>query len=270
VGKLARMERVQGRVTRAGVLAVALLVVACGLVAAAELVDAQTQPTRVSMFGDSVMLGAHDQLLAQFAGLPVTVDAQQDRSLLGTITTLQNLHAGPGDVVVLDLGYNDMADASVFRGRIDGAMRALAGAGRVIWLNQHEFGPGRDGMNAELVAATTRYPNLDVADWNAQVVAHPEFVYGDGIHLTPPGQVAMATLVRQRYDQYLDSLKPTTTTSTTTTTTPPPVRSLAARPAAAAAPDHAGTPLLVAVAAGAIVVLGIAVALVVRRRQRRA
>ena len=136
-------------------------------------VGAQTPPLRVAMVGDSVMLGARDQLLAQFAGMPVTVDAIEDRSLLGAIGMFQSAGPALGDVVVLDLGYNDSSDPTVFRERIDGAMAALAGVKHVIWLNQHEFRPDRAGMNAELNAAASRYANLEVVDWNAEVVAHP-------------------------------------------------------------------------------------------------
>ena len=64
----------------------------------------------------------------------------------------------------------------------------------------------------ELAAAASRYPNLAVIDWNAEVTAHPDDVYGDSIHLTPSGQTAMATLVRQHYDGWVESLTPTTAT----------------------------------------------------------
>ena len=87
----------------------------------------------------------------------MTVDAVENRSLLGAISLFQNAGPALGDVVVLDLGYNDVADPAVFRSRIDGAMAALAGVKRVLWLNQHDWGPGRAGMNAELVAAAARY-----------------------------------------------------------------------------------------------------------------
>ena len=163
--------------------------------------------------------GRREELLAQFAGQPVTVDAVEDRSLLGAISLFQNAGPALGDVVVLDLGYNDAADPTVFRGRIDGAMAALTGVKRVFWLNQHDWGPGRAGMNAELTAAAARYPNLEVIDWNAEVVAHPDEVYSDSIHLTPSGQIAMAALVRQHYDRYVTSLTPTTSTASTTSTT---------------------------------------------------
>jgi hypothetical protein len=82
-------------------------------------------------------------------------------------------------------------------------------------------------MNAELAAAASRYPNLEVIDWNAEVVAHPDEVYSDAIHLTPSGQDAMAALVRRRYDAWVASL--TTTTSTVPTTTATTTTSVATR-----------------------------------------
>jgi len=247
-----------------------MAVVAVG--AGAGTVGAQTPPLRVTMFGDSVMLGARDQLLAQFAGMPVTVDAMEDRSLLGAISMFQAAGPALGDVVVLDLGYNDIDDPTVFRERIDGAMAALASVKRVIWLNQHEYQPGRAAMNAELAAAMSRYPNLDVADWNAEVAAHPDSVYGDAIHLTPPGQVAMASLVRQHFDQYVTSLTPTTTAPTTTaatTTTGAGERSASQQAAAGADDDGVDRGTVVAIGAGAVVLVGaLAMGSFVARRRR--
>ena len=149
----------------------------------------------------------------------MTVDAVEDRSLLGAIGLFRSAGPALGDVVVLDLGYNDASDPAVFRGRVDDAMTALAGVPRVIWLNQHDWGPGRAGMNAELAAAASRYPNLDVVDWNAEVAAHPEYVYADAIHLTPAGQPAMAAVVRDHFDRYVASLTPTTTAAPTSRST---------------------------------------------------
>lgn len=233
-------------------------------------VGAQTPPLRVAMVGDSVMLGARDQLLAQFAGLPVTVDAVEDRSLLGAIGMFQSAGPALGDVVVLDLGYNDSSDPTVFRERIDGAMAALAGVKHVIWLNQHEFRPDRAGMNVELFAAASRYANLEVVDWNAEVVAHPEHVYGDAIHLTPAGQAAMAALVRQDFDRFVTSLTPTTTAAPTTTTptvsTPRPGSQQAAR-GGAAADTGMDRDTVVVVAAGVVALVLVVVTVVARRRR---
>ena len=78
-----------------GIVAAALLTLTVSLVASRRPAHApaQTPALRVSVYGDSVLLGAKEELLAQFAGQPVTVDAVEDRSLLGAITLFQN--AGP-------------------------------------------------------------------------------------------------------------------------------------------------------------------------------
>jgi hypothetical protein len=252
-----------------------LVVLAVSLLASSHA-PAQAPSLRVSMFGDSVLLGAKEELLAQFAGQQVTVDAVEDRSLLGAVALFQAAGPALGDVVVLDLGYNDASDPTEFRRRIDTAMGTLAGVREVIWLNQHDWGPGRAGMNAELVAAQSRYPNLSVVDWNAEVTAHPDYVYADAIHLTPAGQNAMATVVRQHFDQWVDSLTPTTTSSTTsTTTTTRASRSSATRDAAAplAADDESGPDRsTILIAAGVVVVLLVlgTVFSVGRRASRRA
>jgi hypothetical protein len=254
-----------------------LVVLAVSLLATSHA-PAQAPSLRVSMFGDSVLLGAKEELLAQFAGQQVTVDAVEDRSLLGAVALFQAAGPALGDVVVLDLGYTDASDPTEFRRRIDTAMGTLAGVREVIWLNQHDWGPGRAGMNAELVAAQSRYPNLSVVDWNAEVTAHPDYVYADAIHLTPAGQNAMATVVRQHFDQWVDSLTPTTTsstTSTTTTTTTRASRSSATRDAAAplAADDESGPDRsTILIAAGVVVVLLVlgTVFSVGRRASRRA
>ncbi len=234
-------------------------------------VAAQTPPLRVTMVGDSVMLGARDQLLAEFAGMPVTVDASEDRSLLGAIGMFQSAGPALGDVVVLDLGYNDSGDPAVFRERIDGAMGALAGVRHVIWLNQHEFRPDRAGMNAELNAAASRYPNLEVVDWNAEVVAHPEDVYGDSIHLTPAGQAAMAALVRRSFDSYVTSLTPTTTAAPATTTPSVSTHAPVSQQAGRAGDDDDDTGIdrevVVVIAAGVVALVLVMITVVARRRR---
>jgi len=255
-----------------GALVAVAVVLAPG--GAAPRVGAQTGSVRISIYGDSVLLGAKEELLADLSGQQVTVDAVEDRSLLGSIDLFQR--AGPtlGDVVVLDLGYNDAPDAAVFRSRIDGAMAALSGVKRVIWLNQHDWGPGRAGMNAELVAAEARYPNLEVVDWNSEVAAHPDYVYADAIHLTPAGQTAMAALVREQFDQG-GAARTTTTTSTTTartTTSPAPASSTAVSGNAAAptaSDDDSGISDRTWIVLAAVAVLVVALAVSVGRRAAR-
>jgi hypothetical protein len=88
-------------------------------------------------------------------------------------------------------------------------------------------------MNEELEAAAARYPNLDVADWNAVVATYPGLVGPDGVHLTAAGQAAMAKVIA---DHVAASVTSTTTTSSTTSSTTTTTR---ARRLARRRPRHA-------------------------------
>lgn len=200
------------------------LVTVMGLPAAAR---AET-PTdgRVYVVGDSVLLGARDAIVRGLPGWDVTVDAVVGRSLLGSIHLLEAQRATFGSTVVLALGANDGTDLVEWRRRVDLAMSALAGVPKVVWLTQRAVSSGRAAMNDELRAATTRWPNLEVLDWDATASAHPGYAYGDGLHLTPPGQAALADLL----DHELTGPPETATTS------PPPVP-----PSAAPVPRSAAT-----------------------------
>jgi len=261
-------------------LAVLLLVVSstgplAGAAAAAS--DAADVPIRIRMFGDSVMLGARGDLLAAFPGTDTAVDAFENRSLLGTTPVLVAHPDLLGDVVVLDLGYNDMPDGAVFRERIDSMMQALTDVPRVVWLTQSVFQPARAAMNDELRAAADRYPNLDVVDWDAQVAAHPEFVYADGLHLTPPGRAAFAAAVQQRVAAFRESL---TAARASATTTPPVevagVARVRAEPAAASSTAGPAGPTgptgrtVAAVAIGGVALVVLAGVVLLRRAQTSA
>ena len=242
------------------------------LAAAAPAAPAQTTPRPVYVIGDSVMLGAQEAVVAALAPTPATVDAQESRSLLGAISLLQQHRAEMGDVVVVALGTNDGTDPVEFAHRIDLAMGVLEGVPHVLWVNQRDFEPGRAELNAQLVAATARYPTLRVLDWNAVVDANPGDVGPDGIHLTEPGKAAMATLVADGVREALAPPPPTTTT-------PPPAPATAHRAPVTVAharqrtPSHSGSGALASglVVAGAApvgaVLLGAGALLLARRRR---
>ena len=191
----------------------------CVLTVVVDAPVARAESLRISVFGDSVLLGAAGSIQSALAGHNVSVDAHENLSLLGALGTLQAARPEIGDVVVLDLGYNDGPDPGIWRGRVDQAMAILTGVPKVIWLGQSNWRSGRAEMNAQLAAATQQYPNLEFVDWSAIVAAHPDAVYGDGVHLTPVGQAAMADAVRQSVDAFVAAR-----IAATSTTLPPTTR----------------------------------------------
>ena len=162
-----------------------------------------------------MLLGARGALVAGLAGWSVTVWAQEGLSTLGAASIVRASHAVIGDVVVVALGNNDAGDPTTFGQRVDGVMAAIGPVRRVIWVNLRTFASWVPAMNQQLVLAQGRWPNLQIADWNAVAASNPALVYGDGLHLTPDGQVAMAQLIGEPIAAFVRSA------STTTTTRPP-------------------------------------------------
>jgi hypothetical protein len=246
-----------------------LLVVAFGLGSSnANPAGAQTPgpvDPRLFVIGDSVLLGAHDAIVARLPGWNVTVYAQEGLSTLAAPSIIAANRPNIGEIAVVALGNNDQGNPVTFGQRIDGVMQALTGTRRVIWVNLRPFASDIPAMNAQLQAATTRWPNLEIADWDARAAPDPSLVYGDGLHLTPAGAAAMAELIAEHLGTYVQQREQATST---TTTTAPPVSTRPRRARRAPHPAHSSSTLPVALGALGTVLVVAAVGFGVARRRR--
>ncbi len=176
------------------------------LVAFAALLAGPVQPAaafgvgghHLYLLGDSVMVGSAPAIAGALPGWSTTVDAKVGLSTLAGAGIARGRGAVPGDVCVVDLGSNDGANPAALRGRIDAVMDALRGCGHVIWVNLHEFAGWVPAANAEINAAATRWPNLEIADWNAIARTDRGLTTPDGVHPTTSGRQALAALVSRR------------------------------------------------------------------------
>ena len=113
-------------------------------------------------------------------------------SVLETIATL-----GPelGQLVVVDVGYNDFADG--YDAGLDSIMKALLehGVPHVVWVTLRESQPPWFEINRQIRAATARWPQLTVADWAPVAATHADW-FEDNAHLTGPGAAAFAVFLR--------------------------------------------------------------------------
>lgn len=170
---------------------------------------------RLFVVSDSVVLGAVPAIRAAFTGWDVTVVGRQGLFANDAAELAWASRAAIGDEVVVAVGYNYPAwNPALFDGWIDQMMTRLtqAGATRIHWVTLRSPVPGADPIasvweqtgiyrhyptaNAQLRAATARWPQLSLADW-ATVGAGPGLTW-DGIHLKPAGAAAMAALL---YDE---------------------------------------------------------------------
>lgn len=149
----------------------------------------------VVAIGDSVMLGAIDNLHATFPNS--YVDAKVSRSLWkasGILEELINKNA-LGEPIVINLGAN--GDCSL--GCKKEIMELCKGK-EVFWLNT----TNNQEFNKNLLSFSSKYSNLHVIDWNKLSRGHEEYFYADGIHLTGSGRKAYTQVVYSAiYQTYL-------------------------------------------------------------------
>jgi hypothetical protein len=109
-------------------------------------------------------------------------------------------------IVVVVVGYND--PAPTFAASVDSSIQALtaAGAKHVIWLTLRGARVPYPALNAVLRDAATRWPVIDLVDWDSVSAAHPEWFQTDGVHLLPVGGVAMAHLIHAAIFRLIDPL----------------------------------------------------------------
>jgi peptidoglycan/LPS O-acetylase OafA/YrhL/lysophospholipase L1-like esterase len=165
---------------------------------------AGASPPAVTAIGDSVMLGAAPNLIADidpmFATPTVpqvtTVDAAESRQFsTGVDLIAQRKAAGTlGQIVIVQLGTNGLIDPADF----DRMMGLLADRQKVVLINAKVPRPWEQEVNDTLAAGAAKYKgNTVLLDWHGYAGAHPEFFYDDGIHLNPVGRDAYARFVAQ-------------------------------------------------------------------------
>jgi hypothetical protein len=220
-------------VKRAGIALLAVMAIAVGLLywdspgdstvrqRPAASTGAPTTTTRpgprfgaVAVVGDSLGHQATAPLVAQLrrAGWgPVTVnvlggrriwpdpDTEAEFSGLAAVAEIKARGVDPPTWIV-ELGTNDSLyagdDAAELRRRIDAMLFAIGPGHRIVWINIHNgldpaAGATFNRVLAEAVASRT---DVVIGDWAAAAPRGGNLL-GDGIHLTPVGTVAFASLI---------------------------------------------------------------------------
>jgi len=155
--------------------------------------------TTVTAIGDSVMLGAYVPLKStidtMFNASVTGVDAAQDRQFSTGVDLIQAYkdRGELGQDVIVQLGTNGTVDPGDF----DRMMGILSDRNKVVIINAKVPRPWEQQVNDTLAAGVKKYKNAVLLDWHDYGGAHPEFFYGDEIHLRPEGAAAYANFVAQ-------------------------------------------------------------------------
>ena len=152
--------------------------------------DGQVIP--ILAIGDSVMLGAANILTER----GITVDALKSRPFRQALEILNYVKSigRLGEFVIIHLGTNGPVDQAT----LDEIMVPLKDVDIVLMVTAHVPTRKWQDSNNELIRAMPNaYGNVRVLDWFKVAEAHPEYLYGDKVHLNNQGQRTYADLIMQ-------------------------------------------------------------------------
>ncbi|MET0458158.1 MAG: acyltransferase family protein [Ilumatobacteraceae bacterium] len=147
-------------------------------------------PPPITAIGDSVMLGATDELEAK----GILVSAEVSRQMKTMIPVVQGLRDSGqlSDTMIIHLGTNgDLSDET-----INEFFTALSGVPKVLVLTIDADRSWVPANNAKLLALPAQFPNVQLLYWDGLGPTCPgDCFYDDGIHLTQAGQDYYAALI---------------------------------------------------------------------------
>lgn len=152
---------------------------------------------RVTLIGDSVLLGASPYLLRRLPA--ASIEAKVGRQGSEGLRIVQNLRSETqlGDATVIHLGTNGYLVESQFKA----LLQHLADRKTVVVINV--YGARRwTGPNNELIARVSKsFDNAHLVDWHAIGQANPDYFVQDGIHLSGSGIHAYYSQIRMALGQ---------------------------------------------------------------------
>lgn len=157
----------------------------------------------VILVGDSLLVGAEQEVRLSLAPAQVTIDGEVGRGLPGSLQVFADLGqlVGEHDIVVIELGVNDFNFPDGYELMIAGTLSTLDHARCIIWVNTQEFTGHLPELNDAITRQTDRVENAFVADW-ASIADDPGLHLPDGYHLNEKGSRLLATLISSSVRNY--------------------------------------------------------------------
>ena len=138
--------------------------------------------TAAVAFGDSVMLGAAHSLHARLPHLAIHATVGLlPRPILAEVRAMRSADRPP--VVIIHIGDNGYVPPS----DLTDTLGALRGEARVVLVTAKVPRDWQDAADQVLRQTAAKYPNVSVADWQAEAQQHDDWFVSDGVHLTSAG-----------------------------------------------------------------------------------
>ncbi len=163
--------------------------------ATAALPTPTAVPTkRVTAIGDSVMIGASDELTKQISNLDLEASIGLQFWSATDILKARKASGQLGEIVIVHVGDNGLFTPAMF----DDMMNVLSGTQRVVFVTLKVPRPWETQNNRILADGVKRYPNATLVDWHTASADRPGYFWNDGMHLRPEGAKVYAELIVDR------------------------------------------------------------------------
>jgi lysophospholipase L1-like esterase len=177
----------------------ALALAAAGLALAAAAAPATAAERSLLVVGDSLAEGTRPYIPKELSGWTIRQSTKVSRHAAEGDDVMRRYGDGLPRVIHASLGTNDdPRDVDGFRSAVRSVMK-VAGADRcVVWANivrPPYGGVSYRGYNRVLADEDARRDNLLVLNWKRMVHRHPEWLAGDGVHVSADGYRARAHAV---------------------------------------------------------------------------
>jgi hypothetical protein len=144
----------------------------------------------LSAFGDSVLLGAGPLLRDQTRLKFDAVEGRQAFDVLNDIAR-DAQHGTLAQNILIHIGNNGIISPS----QLADVLQALAKYRRVVLLTDRVSRDWQDPNNQTIHSVGPRFANVRIVDWFALSGKHDDWLYSDGLHLTPSGAAHYTALI---------------------------------------------------------------------------
>ena len=146
---------------------------------------------RIVALGDSVMIGAKEQLAAQL-GPGFSMDARVSRQANEFVALARKLKADgrDPDALIIQMGNNGPPYSDL----MEELREATSNVGELFFINDYAPVSWLGESDHALAEAAKDWPHTTLIDWSSIAAAHDHLPW-DGIHLTPAGAGVYARLV---------------------------------------------------------------------------
>jgi hypothetical protein len=163
-------------------------------------IPAQTSgaPRDITIVGDSISVGAKEEYKAVMPLDEVTVVATSGIKLEGQRKAITKAIASNPDVLVIELGTNDVPGYQPeFLDVIDEVLAETDAVPCVRWVTVYvpKSEQAVAAINDHLHEAVDSHPNLQLVDWFSIVQDDPSLLSDDGLHPNPAGHEFLARAV---------------------------------------------------------------------------